>query len=380
MKKSLIFGAFAALTLVCALSACNKKDFGPEEKKTINTKIELIDPVMTKAAVDPALAITPEQREYIIGYFAQNADKDLGKAAIEYRNFNVLNVNKDKEKSNDMNELFISGVKYAAFNGNMRDKAISADVKNSMAVFSYKNTHGEGQIMRDKYIVLMIDGEYYIGFDCEFFDKKTKTWSSDDVYNDWILKITEIGEDAPEDDPDDPAVVDGEVEFDVHQQEHKDWKEIKTSIHIRATVDAKIIIPIPVELQAQADDVVVRAGVDYEYISKVVKIGDKTYDIDFEVEHSAEGIVITINTSEATDAIAAAKELYDDGITFEIHTYANNDVEDAVLWNILKETKCIKTTANGDFTEPQACDVRGQITSAFYPDEIKFDVKAGEQE
>lgn len=33
--------------------------------------------------------------------------------------------------------------------------------------------------------------------------------------------------------PNPAPALNGEVEFGIHQQEHKDWNEIKTSIHVR---------------------------------------------------------------------------------------------------------------------------------------------------
>lgn len=393
MKKIAIYSAVAALVAFAAAEACTKIDTDEANGlKTINTKVELVGSIGTKAGNQTATPeITPEQREYIINYFANNADKDLGKTAIPFKNFRVLNVIKGKDKTTGkglgMNHLFVdydpalgnANPKY--IHGNVDTKEVYADIKDKNAIFSYFCTDGEGSgnNVKDKYIVLMIDGVYYIGFDYEYYDKKTKTWHSDDVYTDWILRITENTPEVDPTDPEQPETVDGEVEFDVHQQEHKDWKEVKTSIHIRATVDAKIIIPIPAEYQAQADDFAIRAGVEYEYITKQVKIGDKTYDINFDVEHAAEGIIITVGTSEASEAINAALQLYEDGITFEVHTYAINDITDEQLWGYLKQTKCLQTKidTDADFTDVQACNVRGQVTSAFFPEKIYFDQKAG---
>lgn len=48
-------------------------------------------------------------------------------------------------------------------------------------------------------------------------------------------RLTSVDTRAPEPTPTpNPApALNGEVEFDIHQQEHKDWNEIKTSIHVR---------------------------------------------------------------------------------------------------------------------------------------------------
>ena len=39
-----------------------------------------------------------------------------------------------------------------------------------------------------------------------------------------------------------PATGDGNVEVDIHQQAHKDWSEIKTSIHVRDEAAKKVIV------------------------------------------------------------------------------------------------------------------------------------------
>lgn len=386
MKTKAIIAMFLAAT---ALVACNKEN-DPVKEKTINSKVIVHMPGISKAS--PALEVqekwNDEDRAFLRTYFAENKALDLGKDYIDFEKFSVTNILKDKERSNDMNELYIKigdakEQKYATFNGNLRNREVSANVQGAEGVpakFLYKNTNGKGQEPMDDYIILDVPGYgLCIGFNCHYLDKKSGEWISNGLYNDWILSVEELGGDDPTDNPKKPATVNGEVEFDVHQQIHKDWKEIKTSIHVRATVDAQILIPVPQEYQAQADDVVFRTGDLYKYmveeIEKEVEIDGKTYPINFEVAHIAEGILITIYTSDADDAIQAALAKYQDGITFEVHTYAVSEAEnpeftDANLWGFIKETKCLKTTVNGLFSDQQATHVFGQTTSVFFPEEI----------
>lgn len=156
----------------------------------------------------------------------------------------------------------------------------------------------------------------------------------------------------------------GHVEIDVHQQEHKDWNEIKTSIHLRDTVATEVFLPIG--YQELADDFDIRVGEDYEYVTETlntkVTIGEETFDIVASITHEEGGIRIHIEPNKA--ALKAARERYDDGITFEVHSYVTPEVTPSVIWDALKGTTYSVTPYTSVF---------GQITSAFYKeDEVKF--------
>lgn len=155
----------------------------------------------------------------------------------------------------------------------------------------------------------------------------------------------------------------GHVEIDVHQQEHKDWNEIKTSIHLRDTVKTEVFIPLNYALQA--DDFDLRAGVDYAYVDEILNskltIGDTTYELSATITHEENGIRIVILPNK--EALQAARKLYDDGITYEIHNYVTPGIPQETIWNQLKQT----TVAVDPYTRKL-----GQITSAFYEDEVTF--------
>lgn len=156
----------------------------------------------------------------------------------------------------------------------------------------------------------------------------------------------------------------GHVEFDIHQQEHKDWNEIKTSIHLRDTVTAEVFLPIG--YQQLADDFDIRAGKDYEYITEIqnckIEIEGTAYELECSITHEQEGIRITIQPNK--EALIAARRVYDDGLTFEVHTYTSTAIPNDVIWNLLKQSTCTATP----FTH-----VFGQITSAYFPDRIDYD-------
>ena len=240
------------------------------------------------------------------------------------------------------------------------------------------------------------EGNYYLGLDYKMAKDDGKI-DPDGIYDDWIVKILPGKGETPVvpkgyDDPTTPIAPTtptakaGEVEFDIHQQEHKDWNEIKTSIHVRDTAAVHVFLPIPIESQAVADDFHIRAGenyanVDYkETLTAKFTFAGQDFSFPVEIKHSAAGIDILIDctTDEAKAALKLARGVFDDGITFEIHSYVNPDVAPEQIWNWLKTVKLPSTKTSQWPEEGDFCThVRGQVTSAYYKDEaIRFDEKA----
>ena len=150
----------------------------------------------------------------------------------------------------------------------------------------------------------------------------------------------------------------GEVEVDIHQQEHKDWDEIKTSIHLRDTVDVEVFIPIEYDYQTVSDDFDIRVGDKYTYVEEVVNstidINGIEYILETRILHKSNGIYIEIVPNK--EALKMARAFSDDGITYEIHSYLKNiNVYD--VWYKLKKSSVIANT-----------HVCGQIHSAYYVD------------
>ena len=241
-------------------------------------------------------------------------------------------------------------------------------------------------------------GNYYLGIDYMMVKDEGKI-EPDGTYDDWIVKIipgkgeppvvpsTPDPNPAPKPEPTPtptpeptPVVREGEVEFDIHQQEHKDWNEIKTSIHVRDTAAVHVFLPIPMESQAVADDFDIRTGNVYQYVESFeakFEFAGKEFSFPVEINHTATGIDILIDctTADAKEALKLARGVFDDGITFEIHSYVNPDVATEQIWNWLKTVKLPSTKTS---QWPQDGDisthVRGQVSSAYHMDEmIHFD-------
>jgi hypothetical protein len=135
------------------------------------------------------------------------------------------------------------------------------------------------------------------------------------------------------------------VEVDVHQQIHKDWNEIKTSIHVRTDASSvKVILPLKEEDVLENDDFDIR----------VYDVYYKEYTVKHNITHDANGITIEITDIPAT-MIDEMKSTFGDGITIEVHSYVTKDV-----WDELKNSR-VQTG--------KPCIVEGQVTSALQPGE-----------
>lgn len=190
------------------------------------------------------------------------------------------------------------------------------------------------------------------------------------------------GDDDDEGD-DDNKIGEGEVEFDIHQQEHQNWNEIKTTVHLRDTVNVRIFLPVDGQYIAVADDFDIRVGDEWGYITKDetveeilerikvdFKVGDEHFDTYIYVTHKTDGIEILIEGSTCAEALKLAREIYDDGITFEIHSYIYSSVSPATVWGWLQNTECAQTSFTGWPKSGDCCTYTyGQTTSAYYVDD-----------
>lgn len=135
------------------------------------------------------------------------------------------------------------------------------------------------------------------------------------------------------------------VYVDVHQQQHNDWNEIKTSIHIRTACESvKVTIPLDEEDILEQDDFAIRVF-DYDISS---------YTISNTVTHDANGITISI-TNIPGELIQNLKDNFGDGLTIEIHSYTNK----SDIWDKLQKSYV---------TTGKSCMVNGQTSTAIQHD------------
>ena len=155
-----------------------------------------------------------------------------------------------------------------------------------------------------------------------------------------VIRDYEIGE--PDQTPEN-------VEVDIHQQEHADWSEIKTSVHVRTDAES-VEINIPLSF----DDIVENDDFDIRVYKTYFK-DDEYNDVTVEITHDEKGITILIKDIDP-ELIEQYKEEFGDGLTVEIHSYCKTDDQDAI-WEKVKNS-CVVTTG-------KPCTVVGQITSAY---------------
>lgn len=207
--------------------------------------------------------------------------------------------------------------------------------------------------------------------DTDFFDKVPDDYVDDKDHTPTFVPEPVVTPNTPV-----PSTqMKGEVEFDVHQQMHNDWHEIKTSIHLRDTVDAKIIIPIPEEYQALCDDFAIRAGQRFEHIEKTIQVGNKYFTFQFEIGHTAQGIEISVvseDKEELARALKLARQCYGDGITFEVHTYVKSTATQEQVWEWVKQTKRLDTYTDQWTPGSIVTHTYGQVTSAYFTDEYHY--------
>ncbi len=155
--------------------------------------------------------------------------------------------------------------------------------------------------------------------------------------------------------PDEPkkdavAVTPGHVEVDIYQQEHQDWSQIKTSIHVRDSV-SQVVVEIPLDINhvAEQDDFAIRT---YDLnLAEKVYINGKEYSFEDEkaltvtVKHQATKVVITVNIL-SQEYLAALRKEYGDGITVEVNTYGK-DITNEALWPYVKQSTVTVTPYEG---------------------------------
>lgn len=275
------------------------------------------------------------------------------------------------------------------FNEGKCDNAVTHNSALMTEGFQGARTHESyGGANVDNWRLFYWNGNYYLGIDYMMVNGSGKI-DANGIYDDWIMKIipgkgeTPVVPSNPDSNPTpkpEPTVREGEVEFDIHQQEHKDWNEIKTSIHVRDTAAVHVFLPIPIESLAVSDDFDIRTGNVYQYVENIeakFEFAGKEFSFPVEINHTATGIDILIDctTADAKEALKLARGVFDDGITFEIHSYVNPNVATEQIWNWLKTVKLPSTKTS---QWPQDGDisthVRGQVSSAYHMDEmIRFD-------
>lgn len=201
-----------------------------------------------------------------------------------------------------------------------------------------------------EYIILEIDGYYYVGFD--FYANGTEQYPAnknmdverDWVFNDWIVRICPAyhkGE-TPTDGTDEPITpptqdeakeaTKGEIEVNLSADDKNgEYLESHLSIHVRVATDVEIFIPIPMEYYCETDDMAIVQKHD-----KNLMVHGGPYQTTYTLQDEEKGsLTVTLNVDFLDngikiwtdginqDVIDFCYKHYDDGITFEVWNYFN---------------------------------------------------------
>lgn len=267
------------------------------------------------------------------------------------------------------------------FNSNTAFNAIMKMINSSTENFSYKQSSGNGTRWYDKFVIVCIDGEYYVGFDfVSDGQNPNERVKANGYYNDWIIKITnanpivnpepkcdecghpahgdvceDCGDNAgcnqksetndPVVTPDTPGIEhnhQNEVEVNLHCTDKGDGLlESHLSIHVRHATDVEVFIPVPMEYYCEADDMAIVQKHDenhmvhggpykVEYVLQDKE--DGPFMVSLNIEFVENGIRIWTDGINQ-DVIDFCNKHYGDGITFEVWNYFN----DSISLDILKE-------------------------------------------
>lgn len=222
--------------------------------------------------------------------------------------------------------------------------------------FGYSNTTDSK--IHYEYIILEIDGDYYIGFD--FYAthpdgqdaNKNMDVERDWVFNDWIVKISpaylkgmtpeqpeEEQPEQPNDDTEEPIEGYDEVEINLSVNDYKDYTATKLSMHLRSATDIEVFIPIPAEYYCQADDM----AIVQQHLEDFMIHGgpDKLtyningYDVTLYVNYEVNGIRVHTE-GMCQEILDYCIEHFQDGLTFEVWNYFNNTVDRDFINEFLK--------------------------------------------
>lgn len=219
-----------------------------------------------------------------------------------------------------------------------------------------------------EYIILEIDGYYYVGFDFyangtqEYPANKNMDVERDWVFNDWIVRICPAyhkGETPSTDSKNeqvtppltdnDNAIKDWDDEVEVNlsaDNKNNENLESHLSIHVRAATDVEIIIPIPMQYYCEADDMAIVQKHDENYM-----IHGGPYKTSYTFKDEQDNtLVVALNIDfEETyiriwteginqEVIDFCSRHYNDGITFEVWNYFNEELSKEELLQYLNQS------------------------------------------
>lgn len=131
------------------------------------------------------------------------------------------------------------------------------------------------------------------------------------------------------------------VEVNLEVEKHNDYLATHLSIHVRAVTDVEVFIPVSSENYCDTDDMAIVQKHDENFMihggPEVTKYNINGNEVTLTVAFEESGIRVTTNGINE-DVIAYLKEEYNDGITFEVWNYYNDNLNESSLKDLLDES------------------------------------------
>jgi len=193
--------------------------------------------------------------------------------------------------------------------------------------------------------------QQYIGFDI-----------NGDGKIDWINVVIATEFNKPESDKTEelPTIeYNGSIDVDIHQQEHKDWSAIKTTIHIRDVVsEVEVNIPIDPKCIAESDDFAIRTWNEYIKVEDI----DEELEITLIVDCSHDnGVLISVSIPQTSqEKLEAYLKQHPEGLAVEVLSYiVNREINETNNTKTWEEIQDSEVKVYGD------TKLTAQISSAF---------------
>lgn len=260
------------------------------------------------------------------------------------------------------------------YNANYGPRALVLNLKITGA--NYHDSWGDkNQTKTDKYKFYTINyngkDNLYLCYDYATSKNSGETFDGDGVYNDYVIKIIpacdeEVIDPDPTPDPSDPVVVTkGHVEVNLAANDHKDEESSKLSVHVRDTCDFKVFIPVADTYYCAKDDMyIVEKHYENMTYNNLATAMERTIDgqkVTLNVTYAQEGIYIESNGINST-VLKYLRNVYGDGITFEINNYYNPNITRTTLLELLNQSKIeFKNGTTADYRNTIAKDEDGNL-------------------
>lgn len=222
----------------------------------------------------------------------------------------------------------------------------------------YHDSWGDKNNMKSGlYRFYTIDGNLYLCYDYATEKNSGETFAGDGVYNDYVIKIIPACGNDDSSDKDNPSTPDtpvvpsdttiannGHVEVNLavnDRHENGDWIASHLSVHVRDTVNFEIFLPVRDIYYCAADDMLIvekhDVSMTYNKVSTQIERVIAGQTVKFYVNFAPEGIYIT---SEGINSkvLEYCRNVYADGLTFEVWNYYNSSLTRENLVDILNQS------------------------------------------